>query len=177
MWKLVLAAALLFSEPAWGQSTRETVERAWESGTAPTIVEGAPVVLEGDTLLFEDLAIRLWGVDAPEISDWPLGAYSQMALDLMIAGRNPIRCEVVAAEIVAHQDKLFIGVCRDNNVENIAAKMIQEGWAIPNRVSTANDDLHRTTLGLGTIFDIAVARAHRNRVGIWANPIIPPSAQ
>ena len=76
------------------------------------IIKGRPAVLDGDTLLFpardlpplpegyslrepnDAVRVRLWGIDAPEMQDWPLGAYARANLADLVRDKD-VTCEVV----------------------------------------------------------------------------------
>ena len=128
-----------------------------------TITEGMPVVLDGDTFLFVDagpcggdVTVRLWGIDSPEMTDWPWGAWSRGYLESIIDGQV-IRCVSMekdkygrdVAECVRMRDNLPIG-----------RAMIRAGWAVGYRVFLAG---HPTAGEYVT--DEADARM--NQRGIW----------
>lgn len=106
MWKLVIVAMLLCA-PAWGQE--------------PQVIKGKSIVLDGDTLLFGDTRVRLWGIDAPEMKDWPLGQYARAHLE------NPVGNSDVYCNIKDRDRDRLVGVCfrgKDGRGRELATAML-----------------------------------------------------
>ncbi len=139
----------------------------------PETISGRAVALDGDTLLIwpeasQDLPkgatlvpvkVRIFGIDAPEMSDWPLGVYARAALDGMLQG-GPATCHIVDRD----RHKRPVGICLGFAGFDLGPDMIAKGWAVPYRVFThaagAPD-------GLGARYDAAEAEARAARRGIW----------
>ncbi|MCH8113688.1 MAG: thermonuclease family protein [Proteobacteria bacterium] len=178
-----MAAALLFSAPAWGQQAGR-----FDAQSRPATIEGKPVVLDGDTLLFGSdtpppegfetvpVRVRLWGVDAPEMSDWPLGAYARAALDDLLGERD-----VVCTILDMDSHKRPVGDCQvvvTGRVKSLLNQnMISTGWAVPHRLFTASAQggvtavilKNGTSLTRRKVYDDAEKDARQNGRGIWAN--------
>lgn len=149
---LTIAAMLLIvSVPSWAQE--------------PEIIEGRPIVLDGDTLLFGDTRVRLWGIDAPDMDDWPLGAYSRKAMDDMLILFKDVRCEIVSRD----REGRPVGICGTNKISDLGAEMIARGWAVGFRLSLVERPSYVDAYGIRE----SAARSRGN--GIWANPIVPPA--
>ena len=138
-----------------------------------TIISGKPIVLDGDTLLFGQTEVDLWGIDAPEMSDWPLGAYARAALDQLIGG-DGVRCRGLR-NVGGHDAK--VGGCAvfkelgEDDLKHVilGQAMLASGWAVVDRpvlpsASSVTADLYNNLS----------AEARGAGRGIWANPILPP---
>ncbi len=138
--------------------------------TRPTI-SGAAVALDGDTILVAGKRVRLWGIDAPEMKDWPLGAHARAALDRLLRSGDGVNCAVIdrdkykrpVAQCVTRL-AFFFGDTRDR--VDLAAAMVGSGRAVVYRRYTAkanNAWLER----LAERYDTLEARAVKARHGIW----------
>jgi len=93
----------------------------------PELVPGeiaGPVIKirDGDTFCLPDACIRLWGVDAPERAE-PGGSAATAALTALIAD-GWVRCVGRGRSY----DRT-VGLCRDEAGRDVAAEMVQRGWA------------------------------------------------
>lgn len=132
------------------------------------VILGDAVALDGDTLLIDGGKVRIFGIDAPEMRDWPLGAYARAALDGILQG-GPVTC------LIVHHDrhKRPVGFCGTAANADIATAMISRGWAVPYRLFTygrVEDDtpLARDAIAaMAAAYDAAEADARTARRGIW----------
>lgn len=67
---------------------------------------GPAIALDGDTIQIAGERIRLWGIDAPEMRDWPWGAHSRATLDRLIAGH-----EIACRQVTRDRYKRIIAYC------------------------------------------------------------------
>lgn len=81
-------------------------------------------VIDGDTLVLESTKIRLWGIDAPEMST-AYGPLARAALDRLI-GSKRLRCQLVGGP---SYDRL-VAICATASNEDLGKMMVQSGWAI-----------------------------------------------
>ncbi len=69
------------------------------SAGAQELIEGKALALDGDTLIVtqadgKEITVRLWAVDAPEMSVWPWGPRARAAIDGWLRlGNNEVQCE------------------------------------------------------------------------------------
>ena len=117
----------------------------------PASVEGAALVIDGDTIWIGDHKICLGGINAPEMSERD-GLYARAALQDFIAGR-PVVCEII--EPKRDRYKRLIGRCRAGPTP-LAAAMVSAGWAWP------------LPQYAGDRYDQAEAEAKAARRGVWA---------
>ena len=146
------------------------------------IIEGTPIVLDGDTLLFKDVGprggdrtVRIWGIDAPEMSHIPWGAWSRAALDGII-GAGSVSCRVLDADQYgrdvatcihragtgddALNRALFDAYLGDARW-NLALLMLAQGQAVTYRTFLARD-----SSALRQYLAVE-ADAQRRKRGIW----------
>jgi endonuclease YncB( thermonuclease family) len=132
----------------------------------PPVVEGAAVVVDGDTLRIGSQRIRLAGIDAPESQQtcqraddpaWPCGRDATRALESLIAGR-PLRCEITGTDRYSR----LIGTCHLDDLD-INGWMVTSGWAVAYR---AYSSLY--------IANEAAARGAGR--GLWSTEFALPSA-
>ncbi|MGI9410106.1 MAG: thermonuclease family protein [Hyphomicrobiaceae bacterium] len=127
------------------------------------VVAGHPRVVDGDSLEFAGVHVRLEGIDAPELGQrcrhrrsraWPAGRAAQNALRSMIAGRA-VRCRAVGRGKYGR----ILGNCSIADLE-LNSEMVRRGfaWAF-----TRYSDSY--------VAEEEVAR--RNRVGIWRHRCLP----
>ncbi len=94
---------------------------------------GIASVSDGDGLIVAGHAIRLFGIDAPEVlqycyrknrSKYRCGQRATVALDQLAGGRK-VECRVKAID----RYKRAVCVCRVNG-KDLAAEMAKAGWAL-----------------------------------------------
>jgi micrococcal nuclease len=87
-------------------------------------LSGNPVVIDGDTIRIKQQSIRLWGIDAPEL-DEPGGLDAKYMLETIIS-YNKVTCKPVGAR----SHKRIVATCVLPSGENIAATLVQRGFAL-----------------------------------------------
>ncbi len=160
MTRLVILFALLLSAaPAVAQE--------------PEIISGPAVALDGDTLLIwpepsQDLPkgatlvpvkVRIFGIDAPEMRDWPFGAYARAALDGILQDA-PANCQIVDRD----SHKRPVGICLNFAGTDLGSAMIGRGQAVAYRIFTYAAG---APVGVGARYDGVEADARAARRGIW----------
>ena len=130
-----------------------------------TTIAGPAVALDGDTLWVEGTGkVRLWGISAPEMRDWPWGAYARGALDQLI-GAGQVTC----VQVDRDRHERPVALCRADrdNGATLGQKMIDEGWAVAYRIFTV--DPPPPAAHSAEIFPQLEAVARKNRRGLWRN--------
>ena len=126
---------------------------------------GPAEVVDGDSLSVSGLAVRLFGIDAPEGtqlcrrsgSSWPCGEEAATQLRNMI-GPNPIECRGRGIDAFGRS----VAVCTVAGVE-LNQAMVEAGWATAFR-KYAQD------------YVVAETRARAARRGIWDSEFELPEA-
>lgn len=126
---------------------------------APTegAIIGRVTVVDGDTLHFSDVKVRLEGIDAPETYQscqtvsghaWPCGLVAGRELERLIGGRD-VRCNPRGTDKYGR----MLGVCHAGGVE-LNAEMVRRGmaWAF---------------VKYSQAYVTIEAEARARRVGIW----------
>ena len=99
-------------------------------------IVGTASVIDGDTLEVRGQRIRLYGVDAPESSQWctdqsgaavRCGQQAAMALDSLLNGQT-CRCEVVDTDRYGR----LVATCYVGQT-NVNAWLVRQGWALAYR--------------------------------------------
>lgn len=127
------------------------------STSAPTVVTGLPRTIDGDTLRIGDSSIRLFGIDAPELSQfcrrrgvaWACGRQAHNALRGVL-GNSVVHCEIVGLDRFQRR----IGRCSVRGLD-IQEWMVAEGWAVAYR--RYSEDYAATE-----------AQAQNARKGLWS---------
>lgn len=95
----------------------------------------AQTVIDGDTIEYKGVILRLWGLDAPEkaqtCSDgWAAGKAAADYLAQLMQGKT-VSCELKNAK---GDDKVNYGLCRANG-QDINAAMVSAGmaWSLPSQ--------------------------------------------
>jgi len=129
----------------------------WFSATSQQV----PKITGGDLLKFGDQRVRLFGIDAPELTQtcdngvWAAGRIAKEALRRLIADR-PVRCEQVDWD---GRNKGPISRCFVDDTD-LSAAMVERGLAWASvRDSAAYVDVER--------------RAATNGVGLHAHKCVP----
>lgn len=96
-------------------------------------LRGRAIIVDGDTLEIAYRRVRLFGIDAPEMSQqclsadeqrYPCGEAARQALERIIAGR-----EVSCVQRGRDRRDAALAVCRAGDLD-LAAAMVRSGWAI-----------------------------------------------
>lgn len=124
-----------------------------------TALEGLPRVVDGDSLDFAGEAVRLKGIDAPELAqscrrgaqDYPCGQEARRHLRALIDGAR-VSCRLEGRD----RYRRHLGICRAGD-DDLNLAMIRDGWAVGYR---ANAELER--------------EAREARRGLWAGSFERP---
>ena len=127
------------------------------------IIEGKPIIIDGDTIYVDKNKIRLHGIDAPETNQkctldeetWNCGIQSTLALKNFILDKE-VYCEIIDID----QYKRFVGICFVDN-KNMNKYMVRNGWAIAYRYYS-------------TLFVEDEEIAQKQKSGIWQGTFIEP---
>ncbi len=123
-------------------------------GRGPVLDGHDPFVIDGDTIVSDQVRIRLHGIDAPELSQAG-GAEARTHLIRLIAG-GAVRIEPIGT------DKFGRTVARVHaRSGDLSRLMVRNGYA---RAAYGADYAEEET------------RARRGRAGLWAGPGIPSPA-
>lgn len=130
---LLLGALLAFAIGRWSTDLDSRPDR---KGGIPAEVSGVPLVLDGDTLDFDGLRVRLFGIDAFERdqlctrkdrASYACGQVSREALIVAVA-RQPVTCTKRDVD----QYGRMVGVCRTREGD-LSARLVSEGAALAYR--------------------------------------------
>lgn len=151
---------------------------AAEVPPAGSVISGHGVALDGDTLLLQDQApdgrrvggqkVRVWGVSAPEMGDWPYGAWSRGVLDQILGllhTRGPLVCTVVGK---SHDRAVARCAATDwagSVLHDLGYRMIAAGAAVTYRIYSHGPGGDG---GLALAYDLAEQEARYEGRGIWA---------
>jgi len=107
-----------------GRLTRLVANVAILLAAAPAL---AQVATDGDTIRHDGVVYRLWGIDAPEVTDrcgdWPAGTVARDRLAELMAGRA-VACEARDRDRWGR----VVALCRAEGVD-LSAAMVREGLA------------------------------------------------
>jgi endonuclease YncB( thermonuclease family) len=88
-------------------------------------IAGVPTsITDGDTFRLGDVRVRLWGMDAPELST-RFGPAARQRLTELIAGRA-VRC----GPEVGRSHRRTVRECVNWRGVDLSQEMVREGWAI-----------------------------------------------
>lgn len=121
-------------------------------------VEGEPQVVEGDTIAINGQAIRLYGIDAPEIGqtcrarggqEYDCARASTNAVTAMLQGR------VATCTLFSRTpDGASVGACAVGG-RDVGAAIVTQGWAVSYR-------------SLSNRYEYLESRARTRRAGLWS---------
>lgn len=106
-----------------------------------TVFSGTAEIVDGDTLKMDGTSIRLFGIDAPEISDWPWGPRARSALEDLTDGQT-----VTCLQRDIDRDGRAVATCATAETPDLAEALIAAGHAITNHRLTDGTELHRPYL-------------------------------
>ena len=95
---------------------------ALSAAPVPTTIAGAVYVHDGDTLYVNHQAVRLFGVDAEELSE-PTGIRAREALRDIVSGKS-VTCVPEGASHHRSVSRCYIGDVEINNA------IVKSGWAL-----------------------------------------------
>ncbi|WP_289296501.1 thermonuclease family protein [uncultured Reyranella sp.] len=88
----------------------------------------AQTVTDGDTIKFGGTTYRLWGIDAPEATQWcgdyPAGVLATAMLEMLMKGRGPVECERKDTDRYGR----IVAICRVDG-RDIGKEMVRIGMA------------------------------------------------
>ena len=98
----------------------------------PSRLAGAMIVHDGDTISVGDQRIRLWGIDAPELSqtchseggDYACGRRARDALQALVAKR-PVTCEWRERDRYGR----LLAICHAGDTD-LNGQLAEAGWAV-----------------------------------------------
>ncbi|GHF39946.1 thermonuclease family protein [Seohaeicola zhoushanensis] len=91
---------------------------------SPRILRGRARIVDGDTIVIESTQIRLFGIDAPEISH-PHGKNAKWALIALCKGQT-ITAEITDEDVHGR----MVAKCRLEDGRDLSAEMVKRGLAI-----------------------------------------------
>jgi endonuclease YncB( thermonuclease family) len=103
---------------------------------AAPVITGHAVVVDGDSLRIRDDAIRLAGIDAPELGqsctgpdnvEWACGLEAKRRLAERI-GDRPVSCRQIKID---PYDRI-VAICTTANGDDLSAAMTRSGYALPD---------------------------------------------
>jgi endonuclease YncB( thermonuclease family) len=86
---------------------------------------GFPSVVDGDTLRLQGISVRLYGLDAEELSE-PNGPRAKDGLSKIIRSTTHVRCDLTGE--VSYQRQ--VATCYTASGEDIAMLMVRGGYAL-----------------------------------------------
>ena len=101
------------------------------------VFAGPAAVVDGDTLKIDGTRIRLFGIDAPEMSEWPWGPRARSALEELTDGRT-----VTCLQRDTDRYDRPVATCATAETPDLAEALIAGGLAITYRRFTAGTELH-----------------------------------
>ena len=128
---------------------------------AAKIVEGKATGVGGDGIRINGTAIRLSGIEAPEVDQkcvgtnkkkWSCGEAAQNALQKIIKGKT-VRCEVSGSDAAGRS----LGVCQTVNTgtsQDVAAALVKEGAVFSDG-------------GLFSSYSSLESEAQAKKIGLW----------
>ncbi|MXO75758.1 thermonuclease family protein [Altererythrobacter aerius] len=133
------------------------------AATGPAPVTGTAQVVDGDTLRIGDTKVRLFGIDAPEISQqctrqgasWACGEASARQLRSLVEGQQ-VACLVRGLDNYGRS----VAVCSARAME-LNRTMVAAGWAVAFRNYSSD-------------YVADEVRAKAGRAGIWSSSFVLP---
>lgn len=153
----LLALALMNAAAAEETLTTEPKEEA--PSPKAEVLTGPMVPLDGDSLLFGETQVHLFGINAPEMSA-PLGPPARAHLDDLVSGQT-LRCETL-------EDKRYdrpVSLCLLPDGTDLAEAQLAAGFGTTNRKFT---HLSGADLELAARYDDAERQAQTQGLGLWS---------
>jgi endonuclease YncB( thermonuclease family) len=147
LWSLVLALALAVGSAYWLKPGQRSTS-------------GAAVIIDGDTIKISGRAIRLKGIDTPELRQactlkarsYACGETARSVLRDLIGG-HPVECRISGRDRYARA----LGTCFVQG-RNLNARLVSDGWAV----------------SYGSEYRIEEAQARLRGLGLWAGAFERP---
>ncbi len=124
-------------------------------------IAGVAVARDGDTVAIGKKSLDLWGIEAPSLGNSD-GWFSRAALDRFIGEGGELVCVIK----VKRRKRRDLAICSNNKVGDVGRAMLQNGWAVVNRVDKKSQDVDSALAG---VYDSTEKRAREARVGLWTN--------
>lgn len=132
-------------------------------GLAFADLAGSPLIMNGDTLQFDEQEVSLYGVHAPMITQtcgeadtvWSCGWDAAMYLEEVIG-----EAEVICTDVTEMDEDHYTGRCSANG-EDLAGIMVDAGLAV------ADEDM-------GEDYATRTMAASDDGVGMWSGPFVDP---
>jgi len=140
-----------------------TILVAARTSQADEYIEGPAQVIEGDTLQFADIRVRIYGIDAPDIRQtcvWKsktvrCGVLSRDALKDLIFGAS-VKC--VKRSVLA--DKTVIATCTADD-RDIGRNLVHTGWSLADARQSKR-------------YIPVQEKSRKARRGLWRGPFVKP---
>jgi endonuclease YncB( thermonuclease family) len=134
-----------------------------QAGQADEFIEGPVQVIDGDTLRFADVRVRIYGIDAPDIRQtcvWKsktvrCGVLSGDALKDLVFGAS-VKC--VKRSVLA--DKTVIATCTADD-RDIGRNLVHTGWSLA--------DVRQSKRYIPV-----EEKARKAKRGLWRGPFVKP---
>jgi len=134
-----------------------------QTGRADEYIEGPVQVIDGDTLQFGDIQVRIYGIDAPDIRQicvWKskavrCGVLSGDALKDLIFGAT-VKC--VKRSVLA--DKTVIATCTADD-RDIGRNLVHTGWSLADARQSKR-------------YVPVQEKARKAKRGLWRGPFVKP---
>ncbi|MFN5085815.1 MAG: thermonuclease family protein [Novosphingobium sp.] len=138
---------------------------AFASPATARILTGSARVVDGDSLSVAGLSVRLFGIDAPELSQqcnrdnksWACGLQAKTQLEALTNGQL-VRCERKSMDAYGRA----VSVCRVGDLD-LGKAMVSRGWAV-------------AFTQYSTIYEADEAAARNAQLGLWDSKFEVPQA-
>lgn len=133
---MIAGTVLAFLLGRWTDDSNARTTSSRRGGSIPASVQGMPVVLDGDTLDFGRVRVRLFGIDAPERdqlcehadgSRYGCGQFARETMAALVAG-STVTCTKRDVDPYGR----MVGLC-SGAVPDLGASMVEQGAALAYR--------------------------------------------
>jgi endonuclease YncB( thermonuclease family) len=153
-------AALFIVAGCASEESANDAEAAAAAKARQDVVSGVAIATDGDTVLISDKVLDLWAIEAPNLDNSD-GWFSRAALDRLIGDDGELVCIIK----VKRFNRRDLAICSNNRVGDVGRAMLQNGWAIVNRLDKKSQDVDSALAG---VYQRTEKRARESRVGLWA---------
>lgn len=126
---IALFALITFGVFACQRAATPEPTKAQPAPETRTLISGIATISDGDTIRFDGMRVRIWGIDAPEddqmCGDVNAGAQSLAAIQSIIPDGSRVECVMVNYDGRNNRPN---AVCSSGGV-NVGARMVELGWA------------------------------------------------